>query len=1090
MTTSSSADQKRRLLGKKLLGVGVELPVTRLFELQARKTPDAPAVVCEGRELSYRELDERANRLAALLRDNGVGPASLVGLLAARSVDLVAAMLGILKAGAAYVPLDPDFPADRLDHMVRDSAMRLIVTEDPLRQFVRTDGARVRTIDEIHGTPGGATSGRGPSPDDRAYVIYTSGSTGIPKGVEITHRSLTNFLFAMRGTFRMTADDHLLAVTTLSFDIAALEIFLPLIQGARVTLAGRATSSDGLALADEIEKGDYTFMQATPSTWRMLLDAGWEGSPGMAMLCGGEALSRELADRLLDKGESLWNLYGPTETTIWSSVARAGPGPSPISIGRPIRKTQFHALDARLEPVPPGVPGELFIGGVGLARGYLNRPGLTAERFLPDPFSGVPGARMYRTGDLVRGREDGDLECLGRLDHQVKVRGHRIELGEIEARLERHPAIRQAVVAAREGYGDSMRLVAYLVPADGWTLDPPALRKHLLQSLPEYMIPSAFVEMASLPLTPNGKVDRRALPDPGEDANGVTSASVPPRGPVEEGIAEIWRAVLHRDRIGAEDDFFEAGGHSLLATQALARVRDVFDVELTVRDLLDGPTVAGLARRVDARIREGRGQATTPIQRDATADFPASSAQRRLWFLHQLDPVSPAYNMPANVTLHGDLDREALQAALEEIVRRHEVLRATFRDDGGEPRPVVGEMGLVELPMVDLRSLPADIRADEQRRLVDEEAARPFDLARGPLLRVALLQTGDREHVLLVTVHHIVTDGWSMGILVREACLLYDAFAAGRPSPLPELPIQYTDYARWQRDWLASGAEAQLAYWVEELRGVPPLDLPADRARPSTPSGRGGSRSIHVPAALLDDLKALGRREHATLYMTLMTAFQVLLSRYANQHDFAVGTPIAGRTRSEVEPLIGLFVNTLAIRARLDGDPSFLEALRRVRQSALAAYAHQDLPFDRIVAAIEPGRNASRSPVFQALFALQDAPRPDFASRSLSVSALESPNPAAKFDLALFAAETDRGLGLELQYSTDLFDAETAEQILDSLAVLLEGISDDPGRSIGALPIVSDADRDRALGTPPQPAIDLDALTDEEVEALLNRLEP
>ncbi|WP_165226315.1 non-ribosomal peptide synthetase [Aquisphaera insulae] len=1094
MTTSPSVEEKRRLLGKKLQGANLELPVTRLFELQARRTPDNPAVICGDRELTYAELNERADRLATLLRGDGVGPESLVGLLATRSVDMVVGLLGILKAGGAYVPLDPDFPADRLAHMVRDSAMRTVVTEQPLRDLVPLDGVRVRLLSEIDRAEPAAPPERGPTPapDSRAYVIYTSGSTGIPKGVEITHRSLTNFLTAMRGTFRMTAEDHLLAVTTLSFDIAALEIFLPLIQGARVTLAGREVAADGLALAKEIDRGDYTFLQATPSTWRMLLDAGWEGSPRLAMLCGGEALSRELADRLLEKGESLWNLYGPTETTIWSSAAKVERGDSAITIGGPIRRTQLHALDARFEPLPPGVPGELFIGGEGLARGYLNRPGLTAERFLPDPFSATPGARMYRTGDNVRGKGDDSLECLGRLDHQVKIRGHRIELGEIESRLERHPMIRQAVLSAVAAAGGIQRLVAYIVPTEGWGLDAAALRAHLLLSLPDYMVPSAFVSMDSLPLTPNGKVDRKALPQPGERLEGRQAGSSPLRSPVEEAVAEIWREVLSVDRIGAEDNFFEAGGHSLLATQALARVRDLFEVELSVHDLLDDPTVAGLARRVEQRVREGNGPASPPIvPRPRDGDAPATFAQRRLWFLHQLDPSSPAYNMPVGVTLEGELDAEVLREALEAIVGRHEVLRTTFPEIGGEPRQAIAATARVELPVVDLRPLPEDLRAEELARLVDAEAAHPFDLVRGPLLRAALVRTKDREHVLLITIHHIVADGWSMGVIVREACLLYAAFSEGRPSPLAAPVIQYADYAAWQDDWLSAGAmDVQLRFWGERLAGVPRLDLPTDHPRPALPSGRGGSLSVDLPAGLLGELKAIGRREHATLYMTLMAAFQVLLGRYANRDDFAVGTPIAGRTRSELEPLIGLFVNTLAIRARLEGSPSFPEVLRRVRQEALGAYAHQDVPFDRVVAAIEPDRDPSRSPIFQVLFALQDAPLPAFESTSLTMTPRESPNGTAKFDLALFAAETDRGLNLELQYSRDLFDAETAEQILGSLRVLLEAIGADPDRPIAALPILSDADRRAILEPPAPPAIDLDALTDDEVEALLKRLEP
>ncbi len=1095
-TKGLSADEKRAMLARLLAekgkanGRAAGRGAHHLIEAQAARTPGAVAIASGDRSLTYRELDARANRLAQRLRGLGVGPESLVGLCVERSARMSVGLLGVLKAGAAYVPIDPAFPSARIALMLEDAQPEVIVTEANLVESLPTGDAEVVCLDSEWPTlaeGADAAPAVAVSAENLAYVIYTSGSTGRPKGVQVTHGALTNFLTSMADLLGVTDRDALLAVTTLSFDIAALEMFLPLAVGGRIEIVPREVAADGVRLAARLAKGDITMLQATPATWRLLLEGGWKGTPNLAILCGGEALPRALADRLVDKGRAVWNLYGPTETTIWSSLAKVEPGDAPITIGRPIARTQLYVLDARLRPVPVGVTGELYIGGAGVARGYYIRPGLTAERFLPDPFGKAAGGRIYRTGDLARWRSDGALECLGRADQQVKIRGFRVELGEIEAALAAHPAVREAAVVAREDATGEQALVAYVSAREGQTLAVADLRRALGEALPEYMVPSAFVTLDALPLTPNGKVDRNALPAPEESRGDRGFDYVPPRGPVEEALVGVWAELLGRDRVGVRDNFFELGGHSLFATQLLARIRDTFAVEPTLRDFLDDPTVAGLSRLIERELAAGSGLVAPPIERaDRSGPIPASFAQQRLWFLDQLEPGSASYNIPTAVRLKGDLDVPALERALNEVVRRHEVLRTTFAAEGGVPRQVIAPALELAVPLIDLSGVPESEREARTLDAIREEARRPFDLASGPLLRAGLVRLGDRDHVVLVTMHHIASDGWSIGVLIREVAVLYEAFRAGEPSPLPEPPLQYADYAAWQRGWLRGEVlEAQLAYWTGQLSGIPTLDIPTDRPRPPAMSHRGGTRSIVVPKALVAELQALGRREGATLYMSLLAGFQVLLHRYSGQTDVAVGSPIAGRTRSELEDLIGFFVNTLVLRGDLSGDPGFREFLARVRRAALGAYAHQDLPFEQLVGVLQPDRDASRTPLVQSMFVLQNAPLPMPQGRGLELEILDTTSGTAKFDLMLAGIEEEGGLRLLMEYATDLFDAATIDRMLGHLKTLLESIVAAPDSPVSSLAMLTDEERRLLLGQQAGPADDLSGLSDEELDAML-----
>jgi amino acid adenylation domain-containing protein len=1035
----------------------------QLFEEQAARTPDAVALAFGEESLTYAELNARANRLAHHLCGLGVGPDARVGVCVERGVEMMVSILAVLKAGGAYVPLDPGLPAERLAYMLEDSAVPLVLTQAALRESVPVrEGVEVLAVDALAARLAAESAENpqsGAGPDSLAYVIYTSGSTGRPKGVMNHHRGVVNLLWSMRGTVAMAPGDRLLAITTLAFDISVLELFLPLLSGARVEILDRSTASDPALLREAVAAGAGTVLQATPATWRLLLDAGWEGAEGLRALSGGEALPADLAARLRERVGALWNVYGPTETTIWSTAQPLGAGPDAgrghVSIGAPVANTRVYVLDRYRSPVPAGVPGELYIGGAGVARGYLGRPGLSAEKFVPDPFAAQPGARLYRTGDLARWRRDGTLEFLGRNDHQVKVRGFRIELGEIEAALRGHEGVADCVVMARAEAGDP-RLVAYVVGE----AEAEALRAHVRRTLPEYMVPSAFVFLEALPLTPNGKLDRKALPAP-ELASGEETY-VAPRTPTEEVLAGIWAEVLRLERVGVEESFFQLGGHSLLATRVVSRVREVFAVELPLRALFDGPTVAELAVRVEEMRRAELPVLPPVVPVERTGALPLSFAQERLWFIDRMEPESATYNIFAAWRLGGVLDEAALERALGEIVRRHEALRTVFREVDGSPVQVVAPFGGFTLPVHDLSALSEAEREAQTRLRLEGEAARPFDLSAGPLFRPALLRLDAENHVLLVGVHHILGDMGSMEVLRRELSALYAAYREGGESPLPEPAVQYADYAVWQREQLRGEVlERHLAYWKERLAGAPELlELPTDRPRPAVQTYRGAQEGITLSAELLARLEALGRGEGATLYMTLLGAFQVLLARYAGSEDVVVGSPVSGRTRREVEELIGLFLNTLVLRTDLSGDPPFRAVLRRVREATLGAFEHQEVPFERLVTELQPGRSLSYSPLFQVMFVLQEAERSAGAPGSPEMRSLGlAGSGTSKFDLTLFMVRHAGGLAASLEYNTDLFDRSTVRRMLRHLERVLEEVSADADVRLSRLALLEDAER-------------------------------
>jgi len=1050
-----------------------QICVHELFEAQVERTPDATAVVFEDEQLTYRELNRRANQLAHYLQARGVGPEVLVGIMMERSVAMVVGLLGILKAGGAYVPLDATYPRERLAFMLEDAAVPVLLTEQRLMESLPTSEARIVCLDtdwqEIaEQSTESPKSGAGA--ENLAYVIYTSGSTGKPKGVMIIHRGLVNYLSWCTKEYRVAEGGGTLVHSPLGFDLTVTSVFSPLLVGQRLVLIREDQGIDSLGAALHRE-GDFSLIKLTPSHLEVLaqqLSATEVAGRTRALIIGGEALVGESISFWQKHAPEtrIINEYGPTETVVGCCVYEAASGTNitgAVPIGRPIANTHLYVLDSYMNPLPIGVSGELYIGGDGVARGYLNRPELTAETFVKHPFNAEAEARLYKTGDLARYLPDGNLEFLGRIDDQVKLRGFRIELGEIEAVLNQHATVRDAVVMVREDEPGDKRLVAYVVAAQNEAAPTLSeLRSFLSEKLPEYMAPSAYVVLDGIPLTPNGKVDRRALPAPDEARSELAGEYVGPRTELEAEVAGIWAEVLKVERVGIDDNFFELGGHSLLVTQVISRLRKSLQVELPLRALFESPTVAALAEGIEAARQANevlQAPPILPVSRDM--ELPLSFAQERLWFIDQLEPGGSAYNVPDTMRLTGRLNVEALRQALDAIVVRHESLRTTFPVVKGRPVQIITPSLSVALPIMDLSGLPESKREAEALRLVAEEAQRPFDLSLGSLMRALLLRLGDEEHILLLTMHHIVSDGWSMGVLFRELGALYEAFSGERESPLEELPIQYADYAVWQREWLrGERLEKHLSYWKEQLAGAPAvLELPTDKPRPAVQSFYGTRQFSVLSKNLSQALNELSRRESVTLFMTLLAAFQTLLMRYSGQEDISVGTDVANRNRAETEGLIGFFLNHLVLRTDLSGNPTFRELLRRVREMALEAYAHQDVSFHKLVEALKPERSLSHTPLFQVLFVLQNAPTEPLKLTGLTLSQLDFDRKMSKFDLALFIEETERGLVGNWVYKTDLFDAATVTRMTSHFETLLGSIVAQPDARLSALEMLTESEK-------------------------------
>jgi amino acid adenylation domain-containing protein len=1066
-----------------------------LFEAQVERTPDAIAVESQGKRLTYRELNSRANQLAHYLRKLGIGPEILVGICVERSLEMVVGVMGILKAGGAYVPLDPAYPRERLTFMLKDAQVSILLTQEGLiedkisktedsdsRSSILDPQIKVVRLDsdwEIVAKHDQQNLLHDITAEDLAYVIFTSGSTGTPKGATNTHRGICNRLLWMQNAFKLTEFDRVLQKTPFSFDVSVWELFWPLLNGARLVLARPGGHQDSTYLIEVIAKERITVLHFVPSMLEVFLDQpSLQGCSCLRLvICSGEALRFELQERFFARlGSELHNLYGPTEAAIdvTSWACERGSNQSTIPIGRPIANTQIYILDSHMQPVPIGVPGELHIGGDGLARGYLNRPQLTAEKFVTNPFSSEAGARLYRTGDRARYLPDGNIEFLGRVDNQIKIRGYRIELGEIETILNQHPSVKENVVVLREhdSSGDK-DLVAYFVPRQDSSPSVIDLRGFLRQKVPEYMMPAIFMAIDALPLTPNGKVDRSKLPPPDDSRPSLDQGFVEPRSEIEELVAQVWREVLKLEKIGVHDNFFELGGHSLLATRVVARLRSNFNIDLALRKLFELPTVAGLAEHIDFLRHNQRGvtvPSIVPVPRDRP--MPLSFSQRRLWFLQKLDPNLTAYNIPATFRIEGELNISALEKALNEIVNRHDVLRTRIVEINGQPLQQIIFPLTVTLPVLDIEHLPEDQVAAEVQRLSIDDARQPYNLAEAPLMRAKLLRLGEDEHVLILNFHHIVCDGSSLIIFYQELATLYEEFLEGKRSVLPSLPVQYADYAAWQHERLQGEVlESQLTYWKRQLdTGLTAFNLPTDHERPVVQSYRGARLTKTLSEELTNGLKDLSRREGVTLFMTLLATLDLLLSRHTGQDDIIVGSTIAGRSRPETDGLIGFFINALALRTDLSGNPTFPELLKRVREVCLDAYTHQDLPFERVVEEINPQRELSRNPLFQVMFNLADTSERVLKLAGCQTIKLSPYAPEAKFDIVLHAPEVDGRIELAIVYNVDLFSEHRIVSILDQFTYLLSQVADHPLRGIDEFSLVTPS----AVSVIPKPTESLD----------------
>lgn len=1076
----------------------INCSIHQLFEEQVEKTPQSLAVVYENQELTYQQLNQRANRIAHHLQRLGVKPDVPVGICIERSPEAAIAILGTLKAGGACVPLDPSYPPERLAFMLSDSRAPVVLTQKRWKSLLESELHHLIVLDEEWDKIG-KESDINPQIDVEAthlaYVIYTSGSTGTPKGTLVPHRSLTNLIEHHQA--KMATSVGVLQFASLSFDVSYHEIFVAWCLGGTLYIIPEDDRKDLDKLIHLLANNPIGKVILPVTLWQQLAEIYGEQEHLFknireAIACGEQLQITQPMIKLFKRLENctLYNFYGPTEADLVTAYTFSQqPDEWPIypPIGKPAVNVQVYLLDRNLQPVPIGVPGELYVSGDGLARGYLNRPDLTTQKFIPNPFISSPhpalrhpspkigrgvggeGLRLYKTGDLARYLSDGNIEFLGRIDDLVKVRGFRVELGEVEAVLNKHPQINQAVAkvcgeSAREKY-----LVAYFVPIQGQTVTVEQLRTFLTEQLPDYMIPSAFVQMESFPLTPNGKVNRRALSEPTTSRPELGQTFVEPRTPSEEILAGIWRDVLGLEQIGIYDNFFDLGGHSLKATQVISLTRKAFGIELPLLSLFESPTIASLAKRSETANQQAFVE-QMPLQKypSPSGVVPISLTQLEFWLFDQLYPGNSIYNLPLVYRVTGALNVNALKESLREIVRRHETLRTTFKSVDGQVvyaiTPWVAPFGSIAtdpvfaFSVVDLREIRETERETEAKRLAEEEIKQPFDLETGPLLRSKLWRLDETEHLFVVTTHHIVADGWSFSVLTKELAALYEAFCGGKPSPLPELPIQYTDFAYWQRQWLQGQVlESQLEFWKQHLSVTPPvLKLPTDYAHPPVRTFKGAHESVVLSQNLTNALKALSQQEGVTLFMTLLAAFKTLLFCYTGQSDVIVGSTVANRTRTETEGLIGFFVHLLPFCTNLGGNPTFRELLTRVRKVALEVYAHQEMPPIKLMEELEPVRDPSYKQLAQVMFVFQNTPEDDLKLSNLTLKeqfiALDTKD-TSEFDLDLSLQETSVGIEGALVYKTDLFEASTIKRMVDNFQTLLECIVTNPNQRLAELPL-------------------------------------
>ena len=1053
-----------------------DLSVCDLFLEQVRTRPTAIALVDGDEKLTYEQLNRRANRVAHYLVAKGVAAESVVGISLERGSDLIVGLLAILKAGCAYLPLDPNHPS-RLRQMVADAAARIVIIGSKHRDVLRKaagDDVELLLIDDPEiDLENEDNPHKRAQADNLCYIIFTSGSTGVPKGVMIKHSSLTNLVGWHIQRYAVTHRDVATLLARQGFDASVWELWPYLCAGAKLVVCDEQMSRSGAGLSEWIaEQGITISFMATPLAEAVMADEALATSKLRYLLTGGDRLKKYAP---ANGSYKLVNHYGPTESTVVTTggevldqVGEKSRGPS---IGKPIDNTRVYILDERLEPVNIGVDGELCVSGEGLARGYTRRAGLTAERFIPDPFAATPGERMYRTGDICRWTSAGEIEFIGRRDNQVKIRGYRLELGEIETAALRSDWVAQAVVVLAETPQLGKQLVGFYV-AKQHEEQSRDLGTELSERIPEYMKAARWERLEKLPLNANGKVDRRELEqraltllEKGREAEAAAQEREAAMTPIEEIVAGTWEEVLGVLEIGLDENFFEVGGHSLLATQVVTRIKEAVGVDIAVREVFEGATIREISEKIEAKLRQGESKDQTKISR-ASRDrpLPLSFAQERFRFLEMLQPGTSVYHMPVAVRLTGNLNVPALEKSLHEVRRRHEILRTRFAHQGEQAVQIIEPAQDEPLLIVDLSQVDDEQRDREVKKLIRQQANTKFDLAAGKLVRSSLLKVSSIDHVLVVVMHHIISDGWSMGVMIREVNELYTSYEHGEGSDLEELDIQYADYATWQRENVnEERAQEELKYWTVQLAGQESLELPADRVRPAVPSYRGGRERLELSEELTEGLKRISREAGVTLFMTLLATFKTLLYRYSGQEDISIGTLIAGRNRIETEKLIGLFINALVLRTDFSGGPSFSELLKRVREVTLGAYMHQDLPFERLVDHLRVERDMSRAPLFQVLFLYQNAPMKAFELPGITLTPLEYYNGAVGYDLMLSVSDQDHALNIRLEYSKDLFADETIKRMLKHYSTLLKGIVADPEARICELQLLEEDERKQLL---------------------------
>ncbi len=1065
----------------------LECCVHELFEQQAERKPNNIAVATTESDYTYLELNKFANQLAHYISKKDLPPETRIGICLERSFEMVAVLLGVLKSGNAYIPLDPKNPFERISYMLDEGDAQLLITDSKLYKHLQPLAIDVLLIDtmadDIKSEPDTnlelAITG-----SQLVYVLFTSGSTGQPKGVMVEHRSLLNLTLYQKGNYKLSEIDKVLQLLSFSFDAAGEEIYPSLCSGATLVLAPPDVDLTTKPFLDFCRENEISILHLNPSLWHVMVSDLEEGAGTIPeeiriTVVGGESPSferlqswRELTKAVRPLEETVFiNTYGPTEATITATDFKILSDTKfidqQIPIGKPINNTKVYVLDQFGHPVPVGVSGELFISGVGLSRGYINKPNLSEEKFLDNEF--VPGTKMYRTGDLVRYLPDGNIEFLGRIDNQVKIRGYRIELSEIESALLSEPTIHTGVAVVK-GANLDKRIIAYVVPKNGNDIDVDNVKKYLGSKIPGYMIPSLLVQIDALPTLNSGKIDYKNLPDPEFNVD-KEEADKAPKNPIEELLISIWEKLLGHPNIGVNDNFINLGGHSLLITQLSSKVRDIFQVELPLKTFFEAESLRELAAIIYQEQQQKIGYSPSVIEvQPREGILPLSFAQQRLWFLDQLSPGNLFYNIPVALRFKGEMDVEAFRWSINQIIARHEILRTRFDSVSGKPVQIIEDQLEVEIPFVDLIEIPESERFDQVIQLLTAEANKPFELSLLPLMRVLFVRTNEDEHFFLLTIHHIITDGWSVNLMVKELVRLYEIriladTTSDISSDLPPLPIQYADFTLWQRKWLeGDNLSLQLDYWRNKLNGRPHLlNLPTDYPRPPLQSSNGGAINFEIDKETFDSLRTVSIANNVTLFITLLASFQILLAKYSGQEDILVGTPIANRNRSELEQLLGFFVNTLVVRSNITAEQSVSQLLKQVRETAIEAYAHQDLPFELLVESIQPERDLSHSPIFQAAFSLQTMPSQILEIPGLIIEPVELESLTSKFDLTMVMAETDSGLSGTLEFSTDLFEQRTIEKMVEHWKVLLESVARNDEELVSNINILTDDEKTTIL---------------------------